>query len=107
MNVSERDGRESVRVSIRMGWDDGDVFGSAMGWLGGLCDVLTHEGMGYMIPESAGYRAALGGVTLDSPEAEQLVWELAEVDDVSVHTLQYWAEVMSRYLDVMPADRKY
>lgn len=49
-----------VLSEVSIGWDSGDPWGSGMSVLGAVCDLLSMLGAEDVIPDSAGYRRALG-----------------------------------------------
>lgn len=97
-------GREELRVSIRVGFDPGDPWGSGMGWLGGACDVLAFVGRPDLIPDTAEYRAGVGGPhPHDTHEGDELMYHILHVQHVTVDDVSYWARVFDRYCDVVRA----
>lgn len=104
MTTTAKTGRDALRSEIRLSWDGGDLWGSALSALGGVCDVLY--AFGGDIPTSASYSPGMGGPDLgDYPAAEY--YELTEAGHASVGDLEYWARVLDRFADLVPEDRRY
>lgn len=102
---AQRDARAVIRAELAIqDWDD--PWGTALMALGGMCDVLTSVGEDALIPESAGYRPAAGGVDLDDyPTA--MYYELFGDEVITPDALGYWVRVLDRYADLVPEDRRY
>jgi len=98
--------KDPVRFEVRLSWDDGDPWGSALSALGGICDVLYHLHKDHLIPDDAGYWPGAGGPDVtDYPAAMFL--ELLEQGLTTFEALAYWARVLSRFADIVPDDRRY
>lgn len=103
----DRYGRESLRLTVQQHWDSGDLWGSALGLLGGACDVLNYLGRSDLVPTSAGYRPSImGSNPTDTPEGDDIYWDLNNTG-TSIADVAYWATVLSRFADMIPADRRY
>jgi hypothetical protein len=94
-----------LRVDITMSWD-GDPWGDGLMALGGLCDVLTHVGEGARIPETADYFPGVLGLDLSEYPASEFLDSL-RAGVIDVEAMGYFARVLDRYLDLVPADRRY
>lgn len=96
--------RGAIRYEVHLNWDD--PWGSALANLGGIADVLTHNGAEDLIPDSAGYQPPPGGVDLDSYPAA-MYEEMLNEDETDIEALAYWARVLDRYADIVPENRRY
>lgn len=104
---TDKVGRDELRVTIQVGWDSGDKWGSGMGWLGGACDALAFLGRRDLIPDSAGYQVGAGGPNPhDTHEGDEFMYHIVHVDRVTVNDVSYWAHVMDRYCDLIRAAGK-
>lgn len=93
-------------IQIRETWDDHSPWGSAMQALGVLCDVASV--LGGKIPESAGYRPAMGLNTVDDLDMSEETGDAATlylISDiqtglVSLHDVELAIRILDRYLDL-------
>jgi hypothetical protein len=98
-------GRSALRTEIRMGWDGGDPWGSAISPAFDLCELL-HWHLEEDVPAEAQFSPGLGVPDFeDYPQAEYV--EMLDEGTITPDDLKYWVRVLSRYLDNVPEDRKY
>lgn len=105
MNAS---GRAAIRSIITMGWDDGDVQGSTLGPLFDVCEVMFVSG--FEVPAECEFRPSPMLHTVNDLDDNWPAAELIEMlDDGSIDSddLAYWARVLNRCVDLIPADRRY
>lgn len=97
-------GRNALRQEINLNWDGGDPWGSVLSNLGGLCDVVHSNGGA--IPLEVEYRPAVSGADLeDYPSSE--FSEMLHDGCMSMADCEYWIQVLDRYADLVPEDRRY
>lgn len=98
-------GRDALRSEIRLSWDGGDPWGSALSVGFAACEILRYHGAD--IPAGVDYQPSpMGAPDFESyPDAAFL--ELLDDGVVEIDDLTYWARVMDRFLDLVPEDRRY
>ena len=98
--------RSVLRSEIRLAWDGGDPWGSVLGALGGVCDVLQYNGDGDEIPAPAGYSPGLAEPSVEDYPADQFSY-LYDNGYIDTAALAYWARVLDRFADLVPEDQRY
>jgi hypothetical protein len=104
---STREGRAAVRWVVNLGWDGGDLQGSALGPLFGVCETL--HAFGELVPDECEFRAS---PLINSPDDldEWPAAELAQLvndGDVAADDLRYWARVLNRFVGLIPDEHRY
>lgn len=93
----------SILDAMRDNWDDGDPFGSAMSWLGAICDVLEWNGDGDLARPEWGYRPSVFGADTDSyeyTEIDEIVGNLPRGRDDALPMLDHAGRVLNRIIDM-------
>lgn len=104
-------GRSALRNLIAMQWDGGDAQASVFSPYFGVCTVLYVAGE--YVPAEAEFQPSpflsdngdLSQVKDEWPDAE--IAEMYEAGEVTGDDLVYWARVLSRAADLIPADQRY
>ena len=104
-DATTRTGRDALRSEIRLSWDGGDPQGSALSVGFAACEVL-HWCTNVDVPAEVDYSAGAFGPDEESyPDAMFL--ELLDGGIVTAGDLAYWARVVSRFVRLLPEDRRY
>lgn len=109
--TSTRTGRAAIRSIVNLQWDGHDVQASVFSPYFGVCTVLYVSGED--VPAEAEFRPSpflrdngdLSQVEDEWPDAEFA--ELFESGEINAADLAYWARVLGRAADLIPADQRY
>lgn len=72
----------NVFLNVMRDGDMGDMWGTAMAYGFAMCDMMYDKGLGYLIPNSLGYRPAMGGADTEAYEWFEVNSQFAWLKDL-------------------------
>lgn len=99
----QTDGYKALRAEFDMAFDSHDAWGSVMGWLFGISDVLWHADPD-MIPDAWQYQHGAGcdGNTDDYPDGD--IQDMLDDGWFNTEDLATFGNTLDRYADMLRAN---